>query len=94
MIISVTNKEKEYGCMIWKMYISLYAICECSGKLFKDEYNNISYVEYPLTRAKKVLKLVAEYADEKTLIDTELYLKDHNKKLYDYFMKQKDPRPL
>lgn len=94
MIISITNQEKEYGCTIWKMYISLSAICECSGKRFKDKYNNISYVEYPLPRAKKVLKLVAEYADEKTLIDTELYLKGHNKKLYDYFMKQKDPRPV
>lgn len=68
----------------WRMTIDLKELAESAGKRLRDGYNGGSYVEYPIPRAKKLLKLIREYGTDADFMKCDEYLKT-NKKLYSYW---------
>ena len=68
----------------WKMVIDLAEIVKRSGKRFKDGYNGCTCVDYPLPRAKKLMKLITEYASEEDLEKCDRWFQKHPK-LWEYW---------
>lgn len=94
MIITISNKDlKYYDEPTFTMTVDVAELCRSAGKRERnpDYYYNGSggrtWVPYPLPRAKKLLKLIYKYAEDSDAVRVHEYLKEHNKKLYDYWMK-------
>lgn len=68
----------------WNMIIDLKAVADQAGKRVKDEYNGGMFVDYPVPRAKKLLKLILEYGSEEDLQACDKYLAI-NQKLYSWW---------
>lgn len=49
----------------WKMTINLDELARSAGKRGFDGYNGCSYVDMPLPRAKRLLRLIRDYGTEK-----------------------------
>ena len=77
----VTDKWCETKC---HMAVSLDGIERHIGKRVRDHYNGDGgiYVDYPCTRAKKLFKLMRQFASPEDSIRVEQYMKgSHNDKL-------------
>lgn len=77
----VTDKWCETKC---HMAVSLDGIERHIGKRVRDHYNGDGgiYVDYPCTRAKKLFKLMRQFASPEDIIRVEQYMKgSHNDKL-------------
>ena len=77
----VTDKWCETKC-----HMGLDGIERHIGKRVRDYYNGgtyvKTYVEYPCTRAKKLFKLMRQFASPEDIIRVEQYMKgSHNDKL-------------
>lgn len=48
----------------WKMEIDLEELVHSAGKRKKDKYEGCTFIDYRLTQAKKLLKLIWEYGTE------------------------------
>lgn len=68
----------------WKMEINLEGLVSSAGKRVKDEYNGGSYVDYPLRKAKKLLKLIRDYGTEDDFRKMDEWM-PKNKKLQQYW---------
>lgn len=73
-----------YGWMdgvSWTMEVNLTQMCKDAGKKVKDwdceKRCDYYYVDYPIPRFKKVLKLMCKYAAEDTLGEVQKYLDQH-----------------
>lgn len=75
----VTDKWCETKC---HMAVSLTGMELHTGKRLRDYYNGGTYVDYPCTRAKKLFKLMRQFASPEDIIKVEQYMKgSHNDKL-------------
>ena len=75
----VTDKWCETKC---HMTVSLDGIERHIGERVRDCYNGGTYVDYPCTRAKKLFKLMRQFASPEDIIKVEQYMKgSHNDKL-------------
>lgn len=83
-IIILTNNDR-YRTTTWKMILDLKEITDRSGRRVKDRYNGGTIVSYPLPRAKRLMKLIAEYGKEEDFDKCDKYF-SQNKKLFKYWM--------
>lgn len=67
----------------WTMTIDLKRLSEQAGKRAKDLYNGGSFVDFPIPRAKKLLKLIREYGTQEDFKKVERFVE--NKKLAAYW---------
>ena len=83
-IIILTNND-HCRTTAWKMILDLREIADRSGRRVKDNYNGGTFVSYPLPRAKRLMKLIAEYGKEEDFEKCDKYF-SQNKKLLKYWM--------
>lgn len=75
----------------WTMTIDVKAIASFAGKRERDLYDGTWYTEYPIPRAKKLIKLILNHGTEEDIQVCEKYFKK-NKKLYDVWCREIDRR--
>lgn len=63
-IICISNSGR-FRTTAWKMTIDLDELARSAGKRVKDGYNGGAFVDVPLPRARRLLKLIREYGTEK-----------------------------
>lgn len=78
MIVKVQNTDVWSG-MKWSAEINLKEVCECAGKREFDKYEHRYYTLYTMNQAKKIFKLIKQYADN--LDEIESYLKKNYPKM-------------
>lgn len=81
-IIRISNDD-HFRTTVWHMTIDLRALSDLAGKRMEDNYNGGTFVDFPLPRAKKLLKLIREYGTQEDFGKVERNLK--NKKLLNYW---------
>ena len=81
-IIKLSNAD-HFRTTEWKMTIDIRTLSDLAGKRVEDKYNGGTFVDMPLPRAKKLLKLIREYGTEEDFGKVERNLK--NKKLLQYW---------
>lgn len=84
-IIILTNAGR-WSTTSWKMVINLEEVVKCAGKRVKDKYNGGSFVDYPLTRARKLIQLIAEYGTKEDFWKCDFWFRKHPK-LWEYWTK-------
>lgn len=70
----------------WKMTIDLTYVCENAGKRDRwyDERGNAhSYIPFTLVHARKIFRLIKQYAGEGNFINAMLYIKRHSRETGD-----------
>lgn len=67
-----------------RMQVNLDAVCNLAGKRMQDLTDGHYFVDYPVTRAKKLLRMIRDHATD-DLSGVADYLKDHNRKLWEYW---------
>lgn len=50
------------GEFYWRMEIDIKALAYAAGRHYKDKYTGKNYTDYSLIKAKKLLKLIYQYA--------------------------------
>ena len=55
------------GDFTWSMVVNVTTLSKAAGGRFLDLYTGRIYSDYPVTRAKKLLKLIYCYADAEDL---------------------------
>lgn len=76
MIVQLENCDWESGG-IWKARIDLKWILDNAGKYQLNRYDNVKELIYSKVKAKKVLKLIKQIADEKTQEEVERFLRKY-----------------
>lgn len=71
MVVKIQNTDVWSG-MKWSAEINLKEVCECAGKREYDKYERCYYTPYTMNQAKKIFKLIKQYADN--LNEVECYL--------------------
>lgn len=82
-IITISNSGR-FRTTAWKMTIDLDELTRSAGKRVKDGYNGGSFVDVPLSRAKRLLKLILEYGTEPDFEKCDRVFRK-NEKLYRYW---------
>lgn len=80
MIVIINNGDA------WKMQFDITYICTHAGKRarYYDERGNAhSYIPFTLVHARKIFRLIKQYADEGYVINTMLYIKRHSQETGD-----------
>lgn len=85
-IITITGDKEGWASGQWHMTIDLQEITNSAGKRVKDNYNGGTFVDYPLARAKRLLKLIRKHGTTEDIEKCEKYFK-HNSRLYDIWKK-------
>lgn len=83
-IIQISNKG-HFRDTEWNMTIDLDDLTTSAGGKRKDGYSGVSI---PLTRAKKLLKLILEYGTEEDFQKCDVALSKNNK-LWKYWMEMR-----
>lgn len=68
----------------WDMELDITYICERAGmrdRWYDQYYKAHSYIPFTLTHARKIFRLIKNYADEETIIKTEKYVKEYCEKI-------------
>ena len=91
-IITLTN-EGRFRTSAWRMRIDLDEVCDRAGHRVKDKYNGGTLVSYPLTRARRLLKLIAEYGTEDDFEKCDKHFRK-NEKLLKYWMEIRPAQDL
>lgn len=86
----ITLSESEWG-KHWTMTIDIREIASYAGKRERDLYDGTWYTEYPIPRAKKLIKFILDHGTEEDFQKCEKYFKK-NKKLYDAWCREIDRR--
>ncbi len=83
MMVDIVHQG--FGSPSWHMQINLQHICELEGKkadIYTDRGNFIGRrVVYPVTRVRKMLKLIFQECDQGTIEQVQQYL-NSNSKIY------------
>lgn len=79
--------SKPWQSHVWNMTIDLRAVANYAGQRIKDEYDGTYYVEYPIPKARKLMKLILDHGTTEDIRACETYFKK-NKKLYDAWCKE------
>lgn len=75
MIVIINNGDA------WKMQFDITYICNHAGKRarYYDEHGRAhSYIPFTLVHARKIFRLIKQYADEGYIVNTMLYIKRHS----------------
>lgn len=75
-IVLISNKDR-FDNTRWSMEIDLQAIADNAGRRVQDNYNGGFYGDYPIPRAKKLLKLIKEYGSDEDLEKVGKYMKSN-----------------
>jgi hypothetical protein len=59
----IIRETKPWIGNTWSMTIDIKALAEEAGKRHTDLYEGRNVVDYPIPRAKKLLKLIRQYGD-------------------------------
>ena len=78
MIVVIRTSDVWAGVK-WAAEINLKEVCECAGKREYDKYEHRYYTLYTMNQAKKIFKLIKQYADN--LDEIESYLKKNYPKM-------------
>ncbi|MBR2389959.1 MAG: hypothetical protein IKA94_04100 [Mogibacterium sp.] len=78
MIVVIRTSDVWTGVK-WAAEINLKEVCECAGKREYDKYEHRYYTLYTMNQAKKIFKLIKQYADN--LDEIESYLKKNYPKM-------------
>lgn len=81
-IIRISNDD-HFRTTVWRMTIDLRALSDLAGKRMEDKYNGGTFVDVPIPRAKKLLKLIREYGTQEDFQKVDRNLK--NKRLLSYW---------
>ena len=74
MLIEINN-------FAWNMKIDLTYVCNHAGQCEKyyDQYLKArSYIPFKLTQARKIFRLIKQYADEGVVLNATLYIKRYS----------------
>ena len=86
-IIRIKRKETNWWTETpWEMTIDLDQVAKRSGVREKDLYDGESYVVYPITRAKKLIRLILDNGTPEDFGKCEVCFRK-NKKLYKWWKK-------
>ncbi len=70
----------------WEMIIDLKQVVKISGVRTKDLYNGGSYVDYPIAKARKLIRFILDNGDPEDFARCEICFRK-NKKLYKWWQK-------
>ena len=84
MIVIIRNNDVWTGAK-WSAEINLKEVCECAGKREFDKYEHRYYTLYTMNQAKKIFKLIKQYADN--LEEVESYLEKKYPKMFENAIK-------
>lgn len=73
------------GDFTWHMVIDVTALAMAAGHRYQSIYTGKIYTDYPISRAKKLLKLIYCYADAEDLNKVTEVLAELNHKLDKYW---------
>ena len=81
-IIRISNAET-FRSSEWNMVIDLARVADLAGKKIKSQKGSYYITPYPLSRAKKLLKLIKQYGTEADLEKCDRFFTPvRNEKLY------------
>lgn len=84
-IIRISNAET-FRSSEWNMAIDLARVADLAGKKIKSENNGYYITPYPLSRARKLLKLIKQYGTEADLEKCDRFFTPfRNENLYKYW---------
>lgn len=66
----------------WDMRLNITYICERAGlrdKWYDRQGNSHTYIPFTLTHARKIFRLIKNYADEGVILNTALYIKRYSR---------------
>ena len=78
MLVVIRTSDPWTGCK-WAAEINLKEVCESAGKRGYDKYEHRYYTLYTMNQAKKIFKLIKQYADN--LEEVESYLEKNYPKM-------------
>lgn len=84
-VIEISNKDR-WENSTWHMMVDLQAVADNAGVRVQDNYHGGFYGDYPVQRAKKLLKLIKEYGSPEDLEKVGKYVKS-NARLAAYWKK-------
>lgn len=81
-IISISNAET-FRSSEWNMVIDLARVADLAGKKIKSQKGSYYITPYPISRARKLLKLIKQYGTEADLEKCDRFFTPvRNEKLY------------
>lgn len=84
-IITISN-QGTFRSSEWRMTIDLNRVADLAGKRIKSKEESYYFTPYPITRARKLLKLIREYGTESDLEKCDrIFTPSRNEKLAKYW---------